>query len=177
MRHVCLRKMPNPPRGRPPTPHELTDHQLAFPFLKRFSITGEADPSYDCVSFTVMPHAPTKLWPSPALVEVGGFEALDVFYRQRNFCRLDSVPNDHEVTCVAVFGLDDKPTHVALRDRHAEWWESKLGAGIRILHRLAELEGGRYGRIVAYYAMPRAAAHQDPSSSGAVGRELQQDVM
>jgi hypothetical protein len=164
-----------PPRGRPPTDLEFSDYQLAFPALQSFSITGESDPSYDCVSFTVTPHAPTRLRPSQALVELGGFEALDVFYRERTFCRLGSVPNDHDVTCVAVFGLDGKPTHVALRDRHAEWWESKLGTGARILHRLAELEGGRYGRIVAYYALPRGTAQPDASGAASGAREVEQD--
>lgn len=166
-----------PPRGRPPTDLESSDYQRAFPSLKGFSITGEADPSYDCVSFTVTPHAPARLQPSPALVELGGFEALDVFYRDRNFCRLDSVPNDHDVTCVAVFGLDDKPTHVALRDGHSEWWESKLGTGARILHRLAELEGARYGRIVSYYALPRATAQPDASVLASAAPEVEQDVV
>jgi hypothetical protein len=149
---VLCGKCPSLPAAvRRPSSSSATTSSLS-PFLKGFSITGEADPSYDCVSFTVTADAPTKLQPSPALVALGGFEALDVFYRERNFCRLDRAPHDQQVTCVAVFGLADTPTHVALRAGHDEWWESKLGTGVRILHRLPELEGGRYGRIVTYYA-------------------------
>ena len=56
---------------------------------------------------------------------------------------------------------------------NSKWWRSKLGTGVLIWHRLSELEGGRYGRIVAYYALPRATAHQDPSGLGGVARDVQ----
>lgn len=155
-----------PPRGRPPTEAEVREYQIAFPFLTRFSVTGEADASYDCVSFTVTPDEPRMLRPTDGLVALGGFDALELFYRRRNFSPVDTAPSDLDTSCVALFGVGDKPTHVALRDRHSEWWESKLGTGVRILHPLAALEGGRYGHVVSYYASARTAASPDlPASS------------
>lgn len=144
--------MLRPPRGRPPTDVELREYQRSFPGLTHFSVTGEVDDSYDCVSFTVTPHTPKALRPSHALVALGGLEALDSFYRERNFRRVNRVPPRPETSCVAIFALGEKPTHVALRDSHDAWWESKLGKGIRILHPLTALEGARYGAVIGYYA-------------------------
>lgn len=157
-----------PPRGRPPTEAEVREYQVAFPFLTRFSVTGEADASYDCVSFTVTPDEPRMLRPTEGLVALGGFDALELFYRRRNFSPVEAVPSDLGTTCVALFGIGDKPTHVALRDRHTEWWESKLGTGVRILHPLPDLEGGRYGHVMAYYAAPRTGAAPDVPAPGIV---------
>jgi len=152
-----------PPRGRPPTLTEKLHYQTEFPHLSHFSVTGEVDPSYDCVSLTVMPEAPERLRPSKALVALGGLAALDQFYREHRFTRVARVPSDPEVSCVAIFARDGALTHVALRDRHPAWWESKLGTGLRILHPLTGLEGGRYGGVVGYYsAAPRVQATPSP---------------
>ena len=153
-----------PPRGRPPTAAEARAYVLEFPHLSTFSVTGEADASYDCVALTIKPRAPQRLEPSPALVGMGGLAALDFFYRQRRFSRVAGAPNDASVSCVAVFGLGGIPTHVALRDRHPLWWESKLGTGLRILHRLSGLEGGRYGGVIGYYASAERPGTSGPAA-------------
>lgn len=144
--------MSSPPRGRLPTELELRIYRESFPGLQNFSVTGDADPSYDCAGLTISPAAPRRIQPTQQLLAVGGLRALDSFYSQSKFARVEREPDDAAAACVAIFACDGQLTHVALRDRHPGWWESKLGTGIRILHRLSDLAGGRYGDVVGYYA-------------------------
>ncbi len=83
----------------------------------------------------------------------------DLIRDERNAFSLAATLPTHvaAATVVALYALDGRPTHVAIRDSLLpEWWESKLGSSWRILHRLDELECPGYGQVVGFYVRVRA---------------------
>lgn len=131
------------PKGRFPDETEAAILRALFPSLAEFSITGEPDVRYNCVGWSVG----ESCWIEPG----SDLARVDRFYRRRGFHRVKESAARQEV--VAVFALARQFTHVARRiGGDAEWWESKLGRSWRIVHRLRELAGDRYGAVVRFYA-------------------------
>ena len=128
--------------NRKMTPDERTAYSRFFPNLDVNSaiVTGEANSDYNCIAWT-LGFTTRKEWP--------GFyiEDFDNFYGLRGYVRASEGP-------IAALGRDEtKMTHACVSGPdHGPNWESKLGGrGIRIQHRLDELEGGVYGKVIAFY--------------------------
>lgn len=127
-----------------------------FPGLYEFVITGPpstAAQHYNCVGWTANPQNPHHRWPPDIMPHLDPMAAMDAFYATR---QLFPDPNEPDVNCtgpvVALYADGAMPKHVALRrPDFPGWWESKLGQWFRIVHRRADLEGLKYGRVVAFY--------------------------
>ena len=137
------------PKGRPPDSPEASALRGLFPSLGEFAITGEPSAAYNCVAWTLG----ERRW-----IEAGkSIAQVDRFYASRAF-RIVSAPVPGEQV-VAAFATVRRFTHVALQLEDdpdwPDWWESKLGQSWRIVHRLHELEGSRYGTVVRFYAKRR----------------------
>lgn len=141
-----------PPKGREPSREEALRLATAFPTLSRFTVTDEPTRTYNCAGFTVKPYDPEWIWPPDRQPTRPPKDVLDDFYRGKGMTWMVTEPRRaSNVVAVALYATDT-PTHVALRIRDdPEWWESKLGPGWRIVHRLRELEGPAYGRLVGFY--------------------------
>ena len=124
------------------------------PSLVDFSVTGEEDISYNCIGWSVgrLEH----VWPPD--LEPGDERAVfDAFYQEAGFVLSEALPGE-EADAIALYSSDLGPQHAARRlATDPAWWESKLGKDIRIVHRLEELEGGIYGRVVAFYTRQKGA--------------------
>ncbi|MCY4047358.1 MAG: hypothetical protein OXF42_04525 [Candidatus Dadabacteria bacterium] len=125
--------------ARKMTPEEKTAYSRFFPNLDVNSavVTGEANSDYNCIAWT-LGFTTRKEWP--------GFyiEDFDNFYGLRGYVRASEGP-------IAALGRDEtKMTHACVSG-HGPGWESKIGIDLRIQHRLDELEGGIYGKVIAFY--------------------------
>jgi hypothetical protein len=66
-------------------------------------------------------------------------------------------PPGASVDAVALYCLPKQWAHVALRlPDYDDWWESKLGFDVRIVHKLKELEGANYGKVFGFYVKRRS---------------------
>jgi len=94
-----------------------------------------------------------------------GWPDQNTLYRARYGLQVLPDSEDPAVADVAEFSAYPGSATGDHWSRHlaGEWWESKLGGNLRIIHRLSDLEGERYGRVHKFY---RRAA----SAEGAVGR-------
>ncbi|MCK4793650.1 MAG: hypothetical protein KAV87_58515 [Desulfobacteraceae bacterium] len=55
---------------------------------------------------------------------------------------------------IVLYALKDQPTHAARQLKNGRW-TSKLGKNVDIEHKVRDLEGPRYGKVVAYFRRPR----------------------
>ena len=123
------------------TPDERTYYSFFLPNLDVNSavVTDEATPDYNCIAWT-LGFTTRKEWP--------GFyiEDFDNFYGLRGYVRASEGP-------IAAWGRDEtRMTHACVSGPdHGPDWESKLGEGLRIRHRLNELESPIYGKVIAFY--------------------------
>lgn len=155
-----------PPRGTDPTNQEKADMKGAFPNLKdgEFKKTGEATGakgphpgSYNCFEWTL---CKTDEWLESGIDAAGNndgkldLDDFDKFYKNIGIevCP-DSPKCDPECKKrkIAIFCKDGKPVHGSKETDDGGWWESKLGAGPRIIHKLDQLEGGQYGDVCRCY--------------------------
>jgi hypothetical protein len=129
--------------GRTPSAYERSWTERRFPkFAGRddWRVTGELCSGYNCISWTAGV-TDDWLWPD------GG--DFDAFYAERGYLPMGpgASPEEADIVLWADWG---RPTHASRRVAGG-WWESKLGAGPRILHRLADLEESVYGRSYRFY--------------------------
>jgi hypothetical protein len=115
---------------------EQVQYRGFFPKLKveHTLVTAEATPRYNCIAWSVgITHH--WLWPGDAM------EDFDYFYSSYGF-------EADEEGEISLWGLGPYAMSHACRlsEQHLDLWESKCGAGLRILHSLEELEGEAYGR-------------------------------
>jgi hypothetical protein len=147
-----------PPRGSTPDSVIRARLLVEFPRLVDYSITDGINPGYNCIGWTENPGWPRKIWPPRWYPNEDPLVVMDRFYASLGMTRGASldVPIDKEFTVVALYGDAKGPQHAALRDAaDPDWWESKLGDMWRVMHQLAQLEGGFYGDVVAIYSRRR----------------------
>lgn len=131
--------------GRAPTPEERDEVHGYAPLLAQradWRITGEACHKYNCFGWSVGDFS--WLW-----ADGDDLEAFDRFYRDRGYLPLAGTASPEEAD-VAVWGIDVYPLHAARRVAGG-LWESKMGPSVRILHRIEELQGENYGRLLRLY--------------------------
>ena len=132
-----------PPKGRPATPGERAILLGWFPALTDFSITDGQARDYNCVGWTVGRRA--------FICGPSHIRALDGFYSLFSRTFQTSPPGVGQ-DAVALYCTNQEWKHVALRlPGYDDWWESKLGPSFRIVHRLKDLEGVQYGRVIGFY--------------------------
>lgn len=129
--------------ARPMTPAEKAQYQGWFPQLdvNAAVVTGENDPAYNCISWTV---GVTNAWHWPG----SNISDFDVFYDGFGYVRRSSGP-------IAAWGhsFSDMLHGSVSGAGHGPRWESKCGALLRIQHGRDELTSNTYGHIVAYYRL------------------------
>ena len=107
------------------------------------SVSGETTSVYNCISWTVGV-TDRWLWPGSSISD------FDTFYRNWGFARTSNGP-------IAAWGFSTtNMTHGNVSGPgHGPRWESKCGQDLRIQHGLGEMEGGVYGRVLAFYSRSR----------------------
>ena len=149
----------------------LTREELKelFPNIgEEFEITSNADDNYSCVSWSVndtkrywWPYrsvSPYIYWP-PGLLREETVEAFVALYEYCMFTQCESPVCEVGYDKVAIYALDDTPTHAARCWCEDRGWSSKLGEENDILHHaLDALEGSEYGRVVTIMKRRRSTA-------------------
>ncbi len=146
-----------PPKGTSPTPTERKTVEGNFPNIKRWSVTGQSTTRYNCIEWSLCKENEwvwkqvDQFGDKDGTVEVSDF---DEFYKRNGFTPCGTTSSECKPECkkrkVALFCKDGKPKHAA-KETQDDWWESKLGRSIKIIHRLPQLEGGAYGNVCRCY--------------------------
>jgi hypothetical protein len=129
-----------------------------FPCLNKmprpFRETSPADVRYNCFAWafgvTAQWWDPRHIWPEGCPRELSikafmetfgalGYEPCGDGRRQKGWEK------------IALYAKGDEPTHAA-RQLTSGRWTSKLGKNIDIEHRVRDLEGPCYGKVVAYFS-------------------------
>lgn len=141
------------------SPHKWLPN--AFPGLSRepCAITSPKSGSYNCIAWAAgdsrrwwWPH--DYYWPEGCSRE----ETISAFIQA--FDTLGYSPTDNGglvdgVEKVALYAIEDTPTHAALQLDNG-WWTSKLGTGVDICHTLTGLEASSlYGNVSLFLERPR----------------------
>jgi hypothetical protein len=121
--------------------------------MANYSITDTINFGYNCIGWSENPGWPRNIWPPRSYQTEDPQLVMDRFYGGIGMRKDGVAPApDFAGTVVALYADSKGPQHAARRDRDdPDWWESKLGLNVRVMHRLEELEGGMYGDVVAFY--------------------------
>lgn len=152
---------PQPPYGRLPTDAERFEQERLFPNLQRWSVTGEEDDNYNCIGWSLGGEQFGWVWPGDSIAD------FDALYESQGYIVSDNDHPERGKRKIALFcDAEGVPTHAAREVADGGWWESKKGHQHRILHRLAELEGGFYGNVQRRYEKPAPSANVDLNLEG-----------
>ena len=135
-----------------------------FPLLRNYQITSPDSPEYNCIAWAAAdveqwwwPSAdPYQYWP-PGVPKKATLAAFQAAFGTLGFepCPDDSLELEFEK--VALFADDaSRITHAARQLPNGKW-TSKMGLSHDIEHVLAEMEGGKYGRVIGYMRRRRSA--------------------
>lgn len=171
--------MSDPPRGELPTTDELNRIQTYFPNLKKNewkktgNKTGMFGPeAYNCYAWSLcrddigwIDRVIDALGNNNKILDVSDF---DNFYRDKGYvicgdC-IDDCKPEKNMRKIALFCKYKIPQHASKETADNNWWESKLGGDIRIIHRLEQLEGQEYGHICRCYRIVENGANLDLSN-------------
>ena len=134
----------------------------AFPLLTADNrrITSPPSRRYNCVAWAA---GDVDRWWWPDEQEVGFWpdgipreQTVDAFvraYRTLGFERCDDAELEVGFEKIALYAMDERPTHVA-RQLPSGRWSSKLGAQEDIEHERDALDGPVYGSVVAVLRRP-----------------------
>ncbi len=147
-----------PPLGKKPSKQEIDQYSPFFPNLKKgeWKKTGESTIDYNCHAWGLCRTDWGWMQPFRETIRKFTIKDFDEFYAQHGFTiRGDSAPNcqpEYRKRKIALYCIDGEPKHSVKEIIDDSWWESKLGQGIRIIHRLEQLEGNSYGKICRCYS-------------------------
>lgn len=113
--------------------------------MGEFHVSDGATPFYNCLAWA-LGRTDKWLWP-----QTDTLEAMDRVMQRSAFARRAAAQENEAAAVIALYCRGEVPTHVALA-LGGEWWESKLGRGPRIVHRLRAVEGEQYGTVRWFYA-------------------------
>lgn len=137
-----------PGGGRAPTPEERLWLELNFPNLTEYSVTHSLDKDWNCIGWSLCSVQEGWVWPGDNVQD------FDFLYGQHGWQPSENCLPEDGKKKIALFCKDDVPTHAA-KQVEGDWWESKLGRGPRIIHRLNEIEGDirpdDYGNVYKCY--------------------------
>jgi hypothetical protein len=132
--------------GRAPTAYEKSTLEGWFPQLAKdpdWRVTGEACQSYNCIAWSVGVVG-RWLWPSDDAA------AFDGFYLSYGYVPLAATEDAARADVAFWVDANGTATH-GCRRVTGDYWESKLGSSLRILHKLPDLVGDEYGRVSKLY--------------------------
>ncbi len=155
-----------PPKGITPNKEEIEKLTEKFPNLheNEWSKTGEATGiwgpnAYNCYAWSLC--RDDIGWIEQIIDALGNnnkildVEDFDNFYKNKGYTvcgnSLTECNPEYEKRKIAIFCKDGKPMHAAKEAEDENWWESKLGSNIRIMHKLGQLEGEQYGEVCRCY--------------------------
>lgn len=132
-----------------------------FPQLNRSAKpTSPASPIYNCIAWALginnrwwWPQNPDAYWPMvcPEAVTIPAFQSA---FSVCGFepCKKGQLEIGYEK--IALYAKGNQPTHAARQLRNGRW-SSKCGQNVDIEHKLRELEGEKYGKVIMYFRRPR----------------------
>jgi hypothetical protein len=131
--------------------------EALFPGLaERFTITSDSDDSYNCIAWTLN-DTRRSWWPWPKRFvywPLGApreetVTAFPTMYRILLFEPCDNADREDGFDKIALYAIDDVPTHAARLWKEDASWSSKLGDENDIGHQTLEsIEGIEYGNVV-----------------------------
>ena len=163
-----------PPYGQFPTPDELNHIKAYFPNLKdkEWKKTGEktgvtGPTAYNCYAWSLcrddigwIEQVIDALGNNNKILDVSDF---DNFYHSRGYAVcgdcIDDCKPEKDMRKIALFYKNGIPAHASKEATDNNWWESKLGGNIRIMHRLDQLEGDEYGHVCRCYCIHEYGAN------------------
>lgn len=151
--------------GRRPAEYERGMVERWFPRLKKNSawrITADSCRTYNCISWSVGV-TDQWLWPGSRVRD------FDAFFRQRGYVPLEAGKDPEAAADISLWAKGNGQCTHAARRVGGGWWESKLGALPRILHKPKDLTGSSYGEPIKYYrkALPGELETAASASPGA----------
>ena len=148
-----------PPFGVDPSSDEISCYSKIFPNLiaGEWKKTGNATGDYNCHAWGLLCSSDLGwIQPDRNTLQIFTITGFDELYGQQGFTiHENSQPNckpEYRQRKVALYCLNGVPRHSAKEIADDDWWESKLGSGIRIIHKLGHLEGDEYGTICRCYS-------------------------
>jgi hypothetical protein len=135
--------------------------QQAFPALRNAAeqITSDCSPKYNCIAWA-MEDTEQWWWPEGLAFWPAGIRrelSLGVFveaFATRGFVREADASLEPACDKMAIFAIDDEPTHAARQLPNGSW-TSKCGPLEDIEHALHVLEGTTYGTVAVILARRR----------------------
>jgi len=129
----------------------------AFPKLKTsslFAVTSPPDEQYNCIAWAAQDTArfwwpdrmQTAFWPAMA-PRAETIEAFVAAFASLRYEECDSPELEADFQRVAIYAIEDRPTHAARQLPNGRW-TSKLGKAEDIQHLPEDIEGSLYGRVV-----------------------------
>lgn len=137
---------------------EKWDLDQDFPNLKKgnFAKRSNATDRYNCIAFAVG-NKKQRMWPAdyhhwpPSITRTETIESFIELFEYLGYRECDN--GDFKPGCnkVALYAHNKKPKHAAIQlSTQNGAWKSKIGENIDIEHRLKDIEGPLYGKVVMY---------------------------
>lgn len=165
---------PIPPVGRGPTQWETNQYRSICPSLTAFRVTGSADPAYNCVAWTV---GCTDDWMWPTRTGPTTTPAdFDAFYSGYGYTAVapavvsgsvKEADGEYDLH-IALYTKDQDCEHVAICTPYFGWWESKMGAGVRMVHLLHDIAGSNCGWVSRYYQRVEVPSREEVAAAMAI---------
>jgi len=120
-----------------------------------FAITSEATGQYNCIAWAMGDPgrwwwpSPVSYWPQGCPMEVT-IHSFGATFEALGYSDCPDGRKEEDFEKVALYARGDEPTHVARQLPSGEW-TSKIGANVDIEHKLEDLEGPLYGKVVAHF--------------------------
>lgn len=121
-----------------------------------FLATSPPTTSYNCIAWAANDNS-RWYWPDPHgyyfwpvdIPREENVRAFILLFESLGYIKCDNGNHEPEYQKVAIYALNDKPTHAA-RQLDNGMWTSKLGRQIDVQHNLNNISGGVYGEVVQF---------------------------
>jgi hypothetical protein len=134
-----------------------TSSEFPNSFLEPFELTSPSSGEYNCIAWALKDLSrfiwPLRqrgfYWPKGVPME----ESVDAFinlFARYGFQICENGSHEQGYEKLALFAKEGVPTHAA-RQLADGMWTSKLVGYVDVKHKLAAMEGGRYGDVILFF--------------------------
>ncbi len=132
-----------------------------FPRLNKsprpFKLTSPYDIKYNCIAWAIGVSNrwwdPYHIWPEGCPREVS-ISAFKITFASLGYKPCSNGRRETGYDKIVLYAKETEPTHAAKQLKNGRW-TSKLGKDIDIEHKVRDLEGPCYGKMVMYFRRPR----------------------